>query len=466
MAALLLLQPFLVYSDPVGVAMHRCFKFLIAPRCPASLIPVILLAVSALAPAIWAADVPVVVAVDTSRSLSPTELRSTTSNMGAILAVLPAGTPVGLMAFDDSPRWIVEPTGSREAVEGALAELTPAGNFTLLNDALFTAARDLTDGGVILLLTDGRDENSATTVEDVAELCQANHVRIVALSIGRNVDEKALRRLSLLTEGASLGSAAQADTIEVGLRLQEAAVASAADVEASRPPVEPVQDTDISAASALQEKTTVVEQSVTPRWLLPLLLILILAVLTTLVVLWRSRSALQQAPEASHPPGDWETDPSIAAPPAIDHAQDPTFEMGTVPPIDESADELVLDPSTFDRLPFDGDIDTTSVLDEQHIISVMEPGKEIRSFRLRHDRAFAVGRAPRVNTLTLDSRALTSQHFKVVPHEGGFAVVDLDSTNGTLVNGRRIKAHHLEAGDTIQAGEVEFEFKVILRSLM
>jgi len=96
----------------------------------------------------------------------------------------------------------------------------------------------------------------------------------------------------------------------------------------------------------------------------------------------------------------------------------------------------------------------------------MEPGKEIRSFRLRHDRAFAVGRAPRVNTLTLDSRALTSQHFKVVPHEGGFAVVDLDSTNGTLVNGRRIRAHHLEASDTIQAGEVEFEFKVILRSLM
>jgi len=446
--------------------MHRWFKFSITHCRLAALIPVAILVVSALGPATCAADVPVVVAVDTSRSLSPSELRSTTSSMGAILAVLPAGTPVGLMAFDDSPRWIVEPSGSREAVEGALAELTPAGNFTLLNDALFTAARDLPEGGVILLLTDGRDENSATTVEDVAELCRANHVRIVSLSIGRNVDEKALRRLTLLTEGASLGRADQADTIEAGLRLQEAATASAADVEASRPPAEPVQTTDIHAAPPSQERPTVIEQSPTPWWLLPLLLILILAVLTTLIVLWRSRSALQQASETPRQSGEWETDPSIAAPPDIDHAQDPTFELASVPPMDESADELVLDPSTFDRLPFDGDIDTTSVLDEQHIISVMEPGKEIRSFRLRHDRAFAVGRAPRVNTLTLDSRALTSQHFKVVPHEGGFAVVDLESTNGTLVNGRRIKAHHLEAGDTIQAGEVEFEFKVILRSLI
>ena len=36
----------------------------------------------------------------------------------------------------------------------------------MLNDALFVASRELPDGGVILLATDGRDENSATTVEE------------------------------------------------------------------------------------------------------------------------------------------------------------------------------------------------------------------------------------------------------------------------------------------------------------
>ena len=103
-----------------------------------------------------------------------------------------------------------QPPSTAEALRSALADLKPEGNYTLLNDALFTAARQLENGGIILFLTDGRDENSATTVEDVADLCRANHVRIIAIGTGRRVDEKAMRRLALLTDGASVG---HADTI-------------------------------------------------------------------------------------------------------------------------------------------------------------------------------------------------------------------------------------------------------------
>jgi len=443
--------------------MHRWFDFSIALRLPATLISLILLTVMVSGPAISAAAVPVVVAVDTSRSLSRAELASMVSNVNDILAGLPPDTPVGLLAFDDAPQWIVDASGTSGATKSALADLTPAGNFTLLNDALFTGARDLPNGGVILLLTDGRDENSATTVEDVAELCRTHHVRIVAVGTGRRVDEKAMRRLSLLTDGAYLGHTAGIDTATVTQAIDEATRATAAELEAARlaqATSEPIEVHTVTAPQPLQEINT------TPWWLLPLLLVLIVAVLVTLVMLWLWRRPVQAG---SSEPREWETDPDVVPEAPFtesDAAKEPTVDLFTAPPMDESADELVLDPSAFERLPFDGDIDTTSILDEQHIISVVEPGKEIRSFRLRHDRAFAVGRAPGVNTLTLESKALSSQHFKVVPHEGGFAVVDLDSTNGTLVNGRRVRAHHLEAGDTIQAGEVEFEFKVILRSLM
>ncbi len=444
--------------------MHRWFEFSIALSRPATLISLVLLTVLALAPTISASEIPIVVAVDTSRSLSRSELALMVSNVTDILAGLPPDTPVGLLAFDDAPQWIVDPSGSVDATRSALADLTPAGNFTLLNDALFTGARDLPDGGVILLLTDGRDENSATTVEDVAELCRTHHVRIVAVGTGRRVDERAMRRLSLLTDGAYLGHTATIDTATVTQALEEATRATATELEAGRVDQPMPAPIEVHAVTAPQSAR---EISATPWWLLPLLLALIVAVLATLVTLWRWRRPVQAQPPE---PGDWETDPAMVPEEApeikTDSAKEPTLDLFSAPPMDESADELVLDPSAFERLPFDGDIDTTSILDEQHILSVMEPGKEIRSFRLRHDRAFAVGRAPGVNTLTLESKALSSQHFKVVPHEGGFAVVDLDSTNGTLVNGRRIRAHHLEAGDTIQAGEVEFEFKVILRSLM
>jgi hypothetical protein len=420
----------------------------------------IFLGLLALVPASSNAEEPMIVAIDTSRSLSPSQLQSTISTINGILAQVPSKTPLGLLAFDDTPRWIVSPPSTAEALRSALADLKPEGNYTLLNDALFTAARQLENGGIILLLTDGRDENSATTVEDVADLCRANHVRIIAIGTGRRVDEKAMRRLALLTDGASVGHADTIDLAVVSQVIQEATLATASEVENARLAEATAKPVEVQAVAAPQ---TVREISTTPWWLLPLLLVLIVAVLATLLMLLRWRRPVEtEQPENP----DWETDPAIIPETDTNVAREPTVDLPPAPPMDDRADELILDPSAFERLPFDGDIDTTSVLDEQHILSVMEPGKEIRSFRLRNDRAFAVGRAPGVNTLTLTSRALSSQHFKIVPHENGFAVVDLDSTNGTLVNGRRIRAHHLEAGDTIQAGEVEFEFKVILRSLL
>jgi len=93
---------------------------------------------------------------------------------------------------------------------------------------------------------------------------------------------------------------------------------------------------------------------------------------------------------------------------------------------------------------------------------VREPGESQRSFLLRSDGAFAVGRDPRTNTLTMRDPALSARHFKVVPDDGWFYVVDLDSTNGTYLNRRRVRAAKLSSGDVIQAGQVELEFRSFL----
>lgn len=410
-----------------------------------------------------AESVPIVFAVDTSRSLSAAELRTTTDAVLEIVRSLGEGIPLGILAFDDAPRWVVEPPGDGVDVAEALESLSPNGNFTVLNDALFTAARRLPDGGVILLLTDGRDENSATTVEDVANLCVANKVRVLSLSTGRWVDEKALRRYSLLSEGDYLGRFAEAATGTVGSQLEglrrtveaenEAAVAAA--VVPESPTTSAVEQA--SAAKVVEPIAAV------PWWLLPGLVVLILAVLVVLFLLWRLRR--QSAAVSSGADEEWETDPAMALGDIAD--QGPNFLAGLdhVPPNAQQADELKLDPSAFERLPFDGELDKTSVLDEHPVLTVMEPGKPLRTFRLSRDRAFAVGRAPKVNTLTLGDRALSGQHFKIVPHDGAFVVVDLEATNGTLVNGRRIRAQRLESGDSIRAGEIEFEFKTILKPL-
>lgn len=445
--------------------MRRYLEFFKRPWRHTILICLVILIASLSTPAIAVAELPVVIAVDTSRSLSTSELKATTSKVDEILAGLAAETPIGLLAFNDSPQWIVEVPATKAVVEKAMADLIPAGNFTLLNDALFTTARALPDGGVIMLLTDGRDENSATTVEDVAGLCRANHVRIIASGAGHHVDERALRRLAMLSDGAKLSHIKTVDPTKVLAAIETASRATTSELRTPRPSSS-TQELVGAPPEAMPPTFSLPprEKGAAPWWLLPLLALLIvgvLAILASLVMLGRRRGPL--APDSADS-GQWDTDPNLVPDELHRSANAPAIDLPPAPPMDENVDELTLDPSAFERLPFNGDIDATNVLDEQHILCFLEAGKEARSFRLRPDRAFAVGRAPGVNTISLDSRALSSQHFKLVPHEGGFAVVDLDSTNGTLVNGQKIRAHHLKAGDRIRAGELEFEFKIVLTS--
>ena len=75
------------------------------------------------------------------------------------------------------------------------------------------------------------------------------------------------------------------------------------------------------------------------------------------------------------------------------------------------------------------------------------------------DKAFAVGRDRHKNTLAVPDPALSAQHFKIVPRDEGYFFVDLESTNGSFVNGRKMGAKRLRHGDTIRAGQVEFEFQ-------
>ncbi len=54
----------------------------------------------------------------------------------------------------------------------------------------------------------------------------------------------------------------------------------------------------------------------------------------------------------------------------------------------------------------------------------------------------------------IEDRGVSSRHARIVYQSGGFEISDLDSTNGTYVNGRRVlHGHRLHDGDRIQLGE-------------
>ena len=65
-----------------------------------------------------------------------------------------------------------------------------------------------------------------------------------------------------------------------------------------------------------------------------------------------------------------------------------------------------------------------------------------------------IGRAPE-NTIQLDEPSVSGRHAELMVMGDNCQLKDLDSTNGTLVNGQPITSVQLRSGDRIRFGKVE-----------
>ena len=68
-----------------------------------------------------------------------------------------------------------------------------------------------------------------------------------------------------------------------------------------------------------------------------------------------------------------------------------------------------------------------------------------------------VGRHPEA-TFVIDDHLVSRRHYRVFQQGGVWLVEDLGSTNGTLVNGRKVARQPLVDGDLIRAGSTEVQF--------
>ena len=59
----------------------------------------------------------------------------------------------------------------------------------------------------------------------------------------------------------------------------------------------------------------------------------------------------------------------------------------------------------------------------------------------------------------LDDRSVSRRHAELVRHGDGFLLRDLDSTNGSSVNGKRIREAPSSRGDAITLGTVALTFE-------
>jgi len=69
-----------------------------------------------------------------------------------------------------------------------------------------------------------------------------------------------------------------------------------------------------------------------------------------------------------------------------------------------------------------------------------------------------VGRSPECDIVLPDEK-VSRLHARLDKTEQGWVLVDLESTNGTMVNGKRITEKLLEPGDEIQFGSFSFRYE-------
>jgi pSer/pThr/pTyr-binding forkhead associated (FHA) protein len=81
------------------------------------------------------------------------------------------------------------------------------------------------------------------------------------------------------------------------------------------------------------------------------------------------------------------------------------------------------------------------------------------TFRLRPGAVKTVGRAPRADFI-VDAALVSRLHCRITAAADKLEVVDLKSTNGTFVNGKRVHKSQLADGDTLRVGRVELTIQM------
>jgi pSer/pThr/pTyr-binding forkhead associated (FHA) protein len=85
----------------------------------------------------------------------------------------------------------------------------------------------------------------------------------------------------------------------------------------------------------------------------------------------------------------------------------------------------------------------------------MDAGKPEKTFRLLPGSIRTVGRATGADFI-VDAPLVSRVHCRLtVAPDGTLEVRDLESTNGTFVNGERIEKAHLKSGDRLGVGRIE-----------
>jgi hypothetical protein len=421
-----------------------------------------------LAAPLFADNPPVVVlTLDTSRSIGQPGLDRARELALGILPRLGPGAEAAIFTFDDQSRLVQERTPRPDDLRRALSRVVMSGRYTALYDALYDASRYVRDAPgtrkAIVLVTDGRDENSALKIEDGLKVAQDNHIPVFAVGVGK-VEERVLRRIAKLTGGEFFPEGSGTPQV-LAARIAAGAGAPGATAKnaGADPPASGVAAARDGAtgsagpSAALPDPVAAVGGRRRMLWIGLGAAVLVAAALGWMALNHRSQPRCEKC---RRPLADrlsecafCSRDPATAPPPFRARSAAPAKDRPGNP---DTAPTILarVGPSTEEYL------EKTIVLRERPVLSVTRgPGMGL-VHEVKTSAPTSLGRA-KVNDVVLNEDvAVSSEHCRIRPEEGKFVLHDLKSTNGTFVNDRRVTRHPLAEGDTIQVGETYLQFRM------
>lgn len=392
-----------------------------------------------------------VILVDTSRSVPKEQFAAAKSKIASLSSDLVRNGSVTVVSFNDEPQFEGKNLTDAGLVRSKIEAIEQGGKFTLLYDALVKALQHIEDSkekGIILLVSDGKDENSATVIEDAAR--KAESLQVPVLTIGIGSEDKSLRRLPLLTKGEYLGNIGAFSPNEVysfvekvkAKEVEEKAKEEAAKPKEVLPPPPPPAKEESGGAFVYF------------LWIALILLATAVAVLVIYFVIKNKKQEERVCENCGKPLAIWETE----CPNCFLKKLSDTKPGVTVPEI-KSEPQIDIDPELFKKNPTSEDLDSTMVIEEIPVLLQLRGNQPPKMFQVSKDNPITIGR-DKINNISIDDKTLSAQHFRIVPKDGQWFVLDLNSTNGTFVDGERIRYREIKHGSQIHAGQNQFIFRI------
>lgn len=92
------------------------------------------------------------------------------------------------------------------------------------------------------------------------------------------------------------------------------------------------------------------------------------------------------------------------------------------------------------------------------LIQKNSDGTSVKQWDLKGKPSLVIGRGEQADA-QIGDEMMSRRHFEVAEKNGAFVVRDLQSRNGTTINGRAVSGEvTVGSGDTIRAGETMFVF--------